>query len=191
MGVMPMARSILLPLLALAVPAAAAEITVHATRDGEVLEVVAVAEFEGNITRTWQVLTDYGRIAEFVPSMEMSRIVSRERNSAVVEQKGEARMLFFSYPINLRLAVTEYPYERIESRAIGGNFRELRGAYALEAREGRIKLRYTGRLVPDFFIPPLIGTLVLRRNVEETFRAMVNEIERRHREPAKPEKRDP
>jgi hypothetical protein len=186
MGVMPMARSILLPLLALAVPAQAAEITVHATRNGDVLEVVAIAEFEGSVDRTWRVLTDYGRIAEYVPSMETSRVVSRERNTAVVEQKGEARMLFFSYPLNVRLAVTEYPHERVESRAIAGNFREMRSAYTLEARGGRIKLRYTGRLVPDFYIPPLIGTLALRGNVEETFRAMVDEIERQHREPQKP-----
>jgi hypothetical protein len=164
----------------------AAEVSVRATRNGDVLEVVASAEFEGNVARTWQVLTDYGRMAEYVHSLEVSRVVSRERNSAVVEQKGEARVLFFSYPINVRLAVTEHPYERVESRAIAGNFREMRGAYVLEAREGRIKLRYTGRLVPDFFIPPLIGTLVLRRNVEETFRAMVEEIERQHRESQKP-----
>lgn len=178
---MPMVRWILLPLFALAAPAHAAEITVHATRNGDALEVVAVAEFEGDVARTWQVLTDYDRIAEFVPNLEMSRVVSRGRNSAVVEQKGEARMLIFSYPINVRLAVTEHPHERVESHAISGNFREMRNAYSLEQRQGRVLLRYTGHLVPDFFIPPLIGTLALRRNVEETFRAMVEEMERRHR----------
>jgi hypothetical protein len=183
---MPVARSLLLCSLALAVPAPAAEVAVHATRDGDALEVVAVAEFEGEIARTWQVLTDYDRIAEFVPNLQVSRVISRGRNSAVVEQKGEARMLFFSYPINVRLAVTEHPRERVESRAIAGNFREMRNAYVLEQRGRRVWLRYTGYLVPDFFIPPFIGTLVLRRNVEETFRALVDEIERRHREPQKP-----
>ena len=176
-----MARLLLLPLFVLVVPAHAADISVHATRNGGVLEVVAVAEFEGNVARTWQVLTDYGRMAEYVPSLETSRVISREGNNVVMEQKGEARMLFFSYPINVRLAVTEHPYERVESRAIAGNFREMQGVYALETREGRIKLRYTGRLVPDFFIPPLIGTFALRRHVEETFRAMVEEIERQHK----------
>ena len=180
---MPTARSILLSWFVLAVPAQAAEIVVHATRNGDALEVVAVAEFEGDIARTWQVLTDYDRIAEYVPTMEVSRVISRERNRAVVEQKGEARVLFFSYPINVRLAVTEHPRERVESRAIAGNFREMRNAYTLEQRQGRVLLRYTGHLVPDFFIPPLIGTLALRRNVEETFRALVEEIERRHQKP--------
>ncbi len=191
MGIMPMARAFLLLPLVLFVSAQAAEITVQASRNGDALEVVAVAEFDGNLARTWQVLTDYGRLAEYVPSLEVSRVISRDRDSAVVEQKGAARMLFLSYPINTRLAVTEHPYKRVESRAIAGNFREMRNTYTLEQRQGRVLLRYTGHLVPDFFIPPLIGTLVLRHNVEETFRAMVEEIERRHREPAKPEKRDP
>ncbi len=184
---MPMARPIVLLSLVLAVPAQAAEVTVRATRNGDALEVVAVAEFDGDIARTWQVLTDYGRIAEFVPNLQVSRVISRGRNSAVVEQKGEARVLFFSYPIDVRLAVTEHPHERVESRAVAGNFREMRNAYTLEQRQGRVSLRYTGHLVPDFFVPPLIGTLALRLNVEETFRALVEEIERRHREPAKPE----
>ena len=185
---MPMARfaSILLSSILLAAPAPAAEVTVHATRNGEALEVAAVAEFDGDIGRTWQVLTDYGRIAEFVPNLEVSRVISRGRNSAVVEQKGEARMLFFSYPINVRLAITELPQERVESRAIAGNFREMRNVYALEQRQGRVLLRYSGHLIPDFFVPPLIGTWALRNNVEETFRALVEEIERRHREPQKP-----
>ena len=185
---MLMARlnSMLLLSLVLAAPAPAAEIAVHATRNGEALEVVAVAEFDGDVARTWQVLTDYGRIAEFVPNLEASRVISRGHNSAVVEQKGEARLLFFSFPINVRLAVTEVPQERVESRAISGNFREMRNVYSLEQRQGRMLLRYTGYLVPDFFIPPFIGTLALRSNVEETFRALVAEIERRHREPQKP-----
>ena len=183
---MPLARLILLSSLVLATTAQAAEVTVHATRNGDALEVVAVAEFEGDVVRTWQVLTDYGRIAEFVPNMQMSRVISRGGNSAVVEQQGEARMLFFSYPINVRLAITEHPRERVESRAVAGNFREMRNIYTLELRQGRVLLRYSGHLIPDFFVPPLIGTLALRNNVEETFRALVEEIERRHREPQKP-----
>jgi len=76
----------------LATAAPAAEVTVHATRNGDILEVVAVAELEGDIARTWRVLTDYSRIAEYVPNLETSRVVSRDRNSTVVDQKGKARM---------------------------------------------------------------------------------------------------
>jgi ribosome-associated toxin RatA of RatAB toxin-antitoxin module len=162
--------------------AAAADVSVEATRDGEAVEVEAVADLAAGLARAWQVLTDYNRFSEFVPNLHASRVVSRAGTSVVVDQKGEARFLFFSYPMEVRLAVTEYPRQRIESRAIAGNFRELRSVYTLEAREGAVRLRYQGRLVPDFQLP-LFHTYVLRSNVEATFRAMVEEIDR-DREPA-------
>jgi hypothetical protein len=169
----------------------AAEISVDVTRTGEVLHVTAAAEVEGTVDRAWQVLTDYGRLAEIVPDLQSSRVISREGNRVVVEQKGEARLLFFSFPLDIRLAITEYPTEWIVSRAIAGNFQEMQGTYRLEAREGRVSLRYSGRMVPGFDVPPLIGTLVLRRNVERTFRALVEAIERGHAEPAPRVKSEP
>jgi len=187
---MPPAASCLLLVcvtgFAAAVPAA--EVAVQVTRDGEVFQVDASADIEGNVARTWRVLTDYGRFAEFIPDLHSSRVVSRDGQQVVVEQKGEARVLFFSFPIDVRLAITEYPNERLVSRAVAGNFREMRGAYSLEAGQGRILLRYAGRMVPDFFVPPLIGTLALRQNVEASFRALVAEIERQHQKPVTSER---
>lgn len=170
----------LLPLLLLVVleSAQAAEVTVQASRSGEVLRIEASAEFEGSLDSAWQVLTDYGRFAEFVPDLRVSRVVSRDGNTVVVEQKGEARLLFFSYPIDVRLAITEKPREQVLSQAVAGNFREMRSTYALEARQGRVSLHYSGRLEPDFFVPPLTGAYLLRASVESMFRALVAEIER-------------
>ena len=157
--------------------AAAGDVSVHTTRDGEAMEVEAVADLAVGVARAWEVLTDYGRFAEFVPDLHESRVVSREGARVTVEQKGEARFLFFSYAIEVRLAVTEFPRQRIESRAVSGNFRELRSVYTLEPREGGIRLRYQGRLVPDFQLP-LFGGWVMRNSVEDMFRAMVEEIEK-------------
>jgi ribosome-associated toxin RatA of RatAB toxin-antitoxin module len=164
-------------LVCVAAVATAADVSVQATRDGEAVEVEAVAEIAVGLARAWEVLTDYNRLSEFVPDLHESRVISRQGASAVVEQKGAARFLFFSYPIEVRLAVTEHPRQRIESRAVAGNFRELRSVYTLEPREGGVRLRYQGRLVPDFQLP-LFHTYVLKSSVEATFRAMVEEIER-------------
>jgi ribosome-associated toxin RatA of RatAB toxin-antitoxin module len=164
-------------LVCVAAVATAADISVQATRDGDAVEVEAVAELAVSPARAWEVLTDYNRLSQFVPDLHESRVVSREGARAVVEQKGAARFLFFTYPIEVRLAVTEYPRQRIESHAVAGNFRELRSVYTLEPREGGVRLRYQGRLVPDFQLP-LFHTYVLKSNVEATFRAMVEEIER-------------
>ena len=177
---MPIARLFLL-LLVVAVSAPAADIVVRASRSGDVLQVEASAELESSIENAWQVLTDYGRFAEFVPDLQVSRVISRDHNAVVVEQKGEARLLIFSYPIDVRLAITENPREQVVSRAVAGNFREMQSTYALEARQGWVFLRYSGRLEPDFYVPPLIGTYLLRANVESMFRALVDEIERQQK----------
>lgn len=180
-------RLLLACLTGLAAAAApAADITVGVSRRGETLHVTASAEIEGSIARTWQVLTDYNRLAEIVPDLRVSRIISREGNLVQLEQKGEARLLFFSFPLDVRLAITEHPRERIVSRAVAGNFRDMRGAYTLEGRAGRVLLRYTGSMIPDFYVPPLIGTWVLRHNVETTFQALVEEIERSQSESVQP-----
>jgi len=165
--------------LALA-PARAAEIEVDVRRSGDVFTVEARAEFAGAIAVTWEVLTDYGRYAEYIAGLSHSRVLSRKGREVQVEQQGEARFLFLSYPLDVRLAVTEQPYERVSSRAVAGSFREMRNAYVLEAREGRVVLRYTGRLVPGFYVPPVVGTLALRHSVEAMFVALVDEMERRN-----------
>ena len=168
---------------ALAFPALClpADISVQAARQGDRFEVEAAAEFEAEVALAWEVLTGYDRLSEFIPGMHSSRTVSRSKHSVIVDQSGEARLLFFSIPIQVRLEVEEFPYERIVSRAIEGNFKEMSGSYTLEVRGRRLLLHYTGSLTPDFSIPPLIGTILVRKTVEKRFGAMVDEIMRRQR----------
>ena len=176
-----LSRTLLALVLSVSLPAPAAEVVVHATRDGDVLLIEATAHFEGTIAQAWQVLTDYDRLHEFIPNLRVSRVIERGREGITIEQKGEARLLIFSYPIEVRLAVNEFPPGRVVSRAVAGNFREMSGVYTLEAQQGRVRLRYSGRMIPDFFVPPLIGTWILRQHVHETFAAMIDEIVRRQR----------
>ncbi|HTD90847.1 MAG TPA: SRPBCC family protein [Burkholderiales bacterium] len=174
-------------LLSLVLPALgqAAEIHVQTTRHGDSFEVEATADIEAGVADAWKVLTDYDRLAEFIPGMLESRVVSRSGSSVVVDQRGETSVLFFTYPIQVRLAVEEQPYERIVSTAISGNFKDLTGVYILQAREGGVSLRYEGKFTPDFAYPPLLGTLIVRSTVEKRFGAMVREIEKtRLRAPA-------
>ncbi|MEK6593323.1 MAG: SRPBCC family protein [Pseudomonadota bacterium] len=175
-------------MLLLAVPAAlgAAEVTVHASRHGDVLYVEASAEFAADRYRVWQVLTDYNHLADFIPGMRVSRILERRRGTVIVEQKGDVRLLFVTYPIEVTLAIEEFPHGRIVSRAVSGNFLEMHNAYYLEAQQERIRLRYAGRMTPDFLVPPLIGTIMFRKNVEAQFGALVDEILRRQQAAAQP-----
>lgn len=167
---------VLLVLLVLPATGKAADISVHATRHGDSFEVEATVEMEVDVMDAWNVLTDYDRLAEFIPGMQESRVVSREGSNVVVDQRGETSLLFFTFPMRVRLAIEERPYERIVSTAIAGNFKELHGVYYLEPRGARLQLRYEGKFTPDFGFPPLLGTLIVRTTAEKRFAAMVHEI---------------
>jgi ribosome-associated toxin RatA of RatAB toxin-antitoxin module len=164
--------------------AQAAEISVQTTRHGDSFEIEATAEIEVDVADAWKVLTDYDRLADFIPGMHESRVVSRDGFNVVVDQRGEASLLFLTFPMRVRLAIEERPYERIVSAAIAGNFKELHGVYHLQLRGAKLQLRYEGKFTPDFVFPPLLGTLIVRTTAERRFSAMVHEIEKtRRREP--------
>jgi hypothetical protein len=96
-------------LLACASARAADDISVEARRREEALEVVCRAHARGAARAH---LADADRLwplAEFIPGMRKSRVVSRNGRVSVVEQSGEARFLFVSYPIEVTLSSTERP----------------------------------------------------------------------------------
>ncbi|MCX7891577.1 MAG: SRPBCC family protein [Burkholderiales bacterium] len=152
---------------------------VRAERRDGAFHVEAVAELRADPRVAWQVLTDYDRYAAFIPDLDASRVLARSADGVVVEQRGRAGLLFLRIPLSVRYFVQETPYRSVRSRAIGGDFRELEGAYDIAPAPGGLRLAYTGRLVPDFVLPPLLGTVAVRRSVERQFEAMAREIERR------------
>ena len=164
------------------VPAYAADdLVVEAERRGEAVEVRARATIVAPVALIWRVLTDYEQLPRFIPGIDKSVVRLREGSRLLVEHSGEARFLFFSFPIEVTLEVIESPPEWVSSRAVGGNVRRMTGRYDLspDAAHGAVLVRYQGLIEPDFELPPLVGAVAMRRTVEEQFIAMVAEIERR------------
>lgn len=176
------ARLILLLLILPQLPALAAEVTVRASRQGDTFYVEASVEIAADVQLVWQVLTDYDDLPRFIPGLNSSRVISRSDNHVIIDQKGESQVLFFTFPMEVRLAAEEFPYRTITSYALAGNFKDMRNAYQLETNGAHVRLSYSGSMTPDFSVPPLIGTIAVRRNVERQFGAMVDEIERRSRQ---------
>ena len=161
-------------------PARSAEdVSVEATRRDEALEVVCRAILDAPLEVVWQTLTDYGRLAEFIPGMRRSRLIERRGAVAVVEQTGEAGFLFLRFPIEVTLASTERPPYELDVSMLKGNLKRLDGAYRITPQGGgKLLLTWTGT-VEALSMPPLLGELVMRSNIADQFRGMVREIDRR------------
>jgi ribosome-associated toxin RatA of RatAB toxin-antitoxin module len=179
-GVMRALRLPALLLLVLAAAVARADnVSVETQRHDGALQVVCRALLEVSAELAWQTLTDYDHLAEFVPGMQRSRVISRNGPLSVVEQVGMARFLFVSIPIEVTLATTEHPPGMIEARMTKGNLKRLEGVYRIEPQAGgRVQVSWDG-LIEAESMPPLIGELLLRSAIEDQFRGMVREIERR------------
>jgi carbon monoxide dehydrogenase subunit G len=158
---------------------AADDVSVEATRRDEALEVVCRATLDVPLELIWQTLTDYDRLAEFIPGMRRSRLIERHGAMAVVEQSGDAGFLFLRFPLDVTLASTERPPHVLEVKLLKGDLKRLDGTYRMEPQaDGRILLTWNG-IVEALSMPPLLGELVMRSNIADQFRGMVREIERR------------
>ena len=82
-------------------PGYGAAISVEVARHGDRFDVSASAAIECDQTHAWKVLTDYERLVQFIPGMSSSRVVSRSGNSLVIDQNGEASLLFFRIPLRI------------------------------------------------------------------------------------------
>lgn len=167
-------------LLAAGNPRADDDVSVETRRRDEALEVLCRATLEAPLELIWQTLTDYNRIAEFIPGMRSSRVIEQRGAAAIVEQSGEASFLFLSFPIEVTLATTERPPHVIEVRMLKGNLKRFEGAYRIEPQAGgRSVLHWSAIIEPEASMPPLIGELLMRASIGDQFRGLVREIRRR------------
>jgi ribosome-associated toxin RatA of RatAB toxin-antitoxin module len=158
----------------------AQDIRVESTPREHGMEVTCRVLLDAPADLVWQTLTDYNRLAEFVPGMRSSRVLEQRAGTVVVEQLGEAKFLFFSVPVEVTLTTTERPPYAIDARMLKGNLKRFEGAYRIEPQPGgRVLLRWAGLIEPGSAAPPLLGELIMRSVIEDQFRGMVREIERR------------
>jgi len=159
--------------------ALAQEVSFEAARQGEFITVSASAKLHADQRVVWEVLSDYDHLAEFIPGLSSSRVLQRSPDRILVEQKGEIGFLIFRQPVDVTFAVLEQPPRRIVSRGVSGDLKEMESRYELQASEDGVRLSYSGRFIPAFAVPPLIGMPIVRSLLERRFRAMVEEIQRR------------
>lgn len=128
----------------------------------------------------WKVLTDYNRLHEFVPNLLSSRIASRTGNETLIEQSGTGGVFLFQKHIRLIVRAVEQPYASIDVSLVSGDMKQYAVRWELQANavngvEGT-RLSYTGKIEPQFFVPPLIGTQFMRTDFHKMMQAVVAEI---------------
>jgi hypothetical protein len=99
----------------------------------------------------------------------------------IIEQFGVARFLFMSRTIHLIVRATEQPMSSIDISLISGDMKHYESRWELipVPETGGTKIVYSGRLVPNFYVPGILGSKMIRSDIEHMMSAVVARIERR------------
>lgn len=152
-------------------------------RNGEPLfEVTAAGVVRATPQQTWQVLTDYERLPEFVPDLVFARVLSRNENTLRLEQRSSTGFLFMSHTVHMILQIEESPFATIHVALVEGDMRHYDTQWTLEP-DGvtGTRITFSGVMEPKFYVPPLVGQAIVELNLRRTVEAVVAEIERRNR----------
>ena len=129
----------------------------------------------------WRILTDYDHLADYLPNLDSTRVVSRNGDTVIVEQLGTARFLFFSRAIRLVVQVRERAPDRIDISLIDGDMKVYRASWELIPLAGATgtRLVYTATIVPKFDVPGIVGTDAVRKDIGRMMAAVLLRLDRR------------
>lgn len=173
--------------LTLASPCAlAAGARVNANTGLSGVKVEASQVLQTDARTLWDTLTDYNRLATFIPDMVSSRIISAPGAPKRVEQIADAGLFAFVMPDQVVLALEETPNSSIRFRAVTGKLVSMTGEWRIVGDRAPVTLLYRAHIVPLSPIPPLGSGFFVEDEVRARFEAVGREAERRARETRKP-----
>ncbi len=144
-------------------------------------EVGASGTVLASPANVWKVLTSYDKMDEFVPDLQSCRVLSRNGNEVIIEQFGTARFLFMSKSIHLIVRATEQPMSAIDIALISGDMKHYESRWELQPvpETGGTRVVYSGRMIPNFYVPGLLGTNIIRGDIERMMVAVLSRLDRR------------
>lgn len=150
-------------------------------RLGSSFQVHATIDASASIDLCYSTLTDFDRLADFIPGMVSSRIVSPPGEPLRLRQVGRTQIAFSQYTFDVTLAVALDAPREITFRRVEGNLQRMQGRWLVAGDAARCTIDYQAEIEPGFWVPPLIGPLLMRSQVARQVEGLALEIERRAR----------
>lgn len=135
---------------------------------------------DANRGKVWQIMTDYEHLPRVSKIIAESRVLKQQdANRHRVGVTLEACVLFFCKTVKRMADIAARPQTEIlvTEAPEQSDFREGSEHWRVAAEGARTRLHYTAELVPDFFIPPLIGPVVVKYFLRREIRLTAIEIE--------------
>ena len=122
------------------------------------------------------VLTDYARIPNYMPGVEISRVLERTPTGALIEQQAVSKFMMFSKRVHLVLDVREGLGEVHFRDRCGKSFAAYEGAWIVSQQDSVTVVDYYLSARPSFDVPSFVLKHLLRRDASDLIDRIKAEI---------------
>lgn len=141
----------------------------------------------------WKVLSDYSRLAEFIPNLAMSNLLPHPKGGIRLQQCGVQKILGFEFKAAVTMDMDEVHANSDSMRAIdfglveSRDFKVFEGSWIMEANAGdseKTVLKYRVTIVPRGLVPVKAIEWRIGEDIPDNMDAVKRECERRKRQEA-------
>ena len=176
-------RATVLLITGLLFPALAAPATIlrtEATHDDDRYKLTFEVVLNAERDKVWSIMTDYNRLPRVSKVIVESRILKKEdENRYRVGVTLHACVLIFCKTMKKVVDIQAWP--RNDIIVIGdpalSDFSYSVERWRVVAEGAKTRLYYSAEMVPDFFIPPLIGPWLMKSFLQKEIKATAIQVE--------------
>ena len=147
--------------------------------DGKVYQIASSGTVAASPAAVWRILTDYNRMADYVPDLTSVRVVSRSGDKVIIEQEGGVRFLFFSRAIHLVVQAHEQAPNKIDVSLVEGDMKVYRCSWELQqVAGGGTRVVYTAAIAPKFYVPGMVSASLVRKDIARMMASVLARLDR-------------
>lgn len=136
-------------------------------------------QVQASSSSVWGVLTDFDHHAQYLPHLNLSRIVEQNPDYSIVDEEGKVRYLFLTFGVRVKLKVIESPITQIQFQALEGDFALLSGVWTLSGPEnGPTRLDCSLTMQPRRHVPAWAVHWAARKYLGGMVKALAKRAER-------------
>ena len=160
--------------------AADQDIEVRVKKNGAEVAVDVDCPVNASVAVTWEVLTDYDHMSEFLSDLQHSSVQARDGHTLQVYQKGKAERGLLSITFENLREVVLVPNQEIRSRLISGDLKASAFTTRVVDDGTLVHIINSGQYTPKIWVPPVIGPTLIEAETRKHFGELRNEILRRN-----------
>lgn len=161
----------------LPIPAWAVEIdNLQAKRDDKVFAISADVMIEAPLAETYGAARAFEKMPDYSPMLKSARLLGQQR----LASKTRVCILGFCKTVKQVMRYKLEPNKRIDMKVIPGKgdlkAGQVHWRFEPEAKD-KTRIHFQGRIEPDFWVPPLIGSWAVKKVLRKQIEASAEAIE--------------